>query len=491
MTFSPYPSAKSFKFSMMTGWPPCARAFLLCGAVWMGAVAPVAAQEKVVPQSPAEVHLSFAPLVKETAPAVVNVYTAKTVGTSQSTPLFNDPFFRRFFGGELQRVVPGPKRKVQNSLGSGVLIGADGVIVTNNHVIEGAEEIKVVLSDRREFEARVVGRDARTDLAVLKLELSGEALPFLQLSDSDALEVGDLVLAIGNPFGVGQTVTSGIVSALARTNIGVSDLNSFIQTDAAINPGNSGGALVDVSGHLVGVNTAIFTKTGASHGIGFAIPSNMVAHVVKSLLASGDVVRPWWGAVGQDVTADIAQALGMERPIGVMVTSIYPDGPAERAGLKVGDVIVAIEKHEIANAQDLRFRIATQSIGGSVQVKVMRRGGQETLKMTMEAPPEIPKKDQRLLRGRNPFAGAVVANLSPALADEVGLPLTTTGVIILELDRTGSAARLGFEPGDIVRKINGEPVTSVAHLGDLIKTPASGWLIALERSGQDINLVVR
>ena len=466
-------------------------ALSVAAAVMFGGILPAAAQDRVVPQSQGQVHLSFAPLVKETAPAVVNVYTAKTVNTSQTTPLFNDPFFRRFFGGELQRVVPGPKRKIQNALGSGVLIGADGVVVTNNHVIEGAEEIKVVLSDRREFEARVVGRDARTDLAVLKLDMGKEKLPFLQLSDSDALEVGDLVLAIGNPFGVGQTVTSGIVSALARTNIGVSDLNSFIQTDAAINPGNSGGALINVSGQLVGVNTAIFTKSGGSHGIGFAMPSNMVAHVVKSLLASGDVVRPWWGAVGQDVTADIAQTLGMERPVGVMVTSIYPGGPAERAGLKVGDVIVAIEKHEITNAQDLRFRIATQSIGGSVQVKVMRRGGQETLKMAMEAPPEVPKKDKRLLRGRNPFAGAMVANLSPALADEIGLPHITTGVIILELDRTGSAARLGFEPGDIVRKVNGEPITSVASLGELIKVPASGWLIALERDGQNINLVVR
>ncbi|HEY9163271.1 MAG TPA: DegQ family serine endoprotease [Magnetovibrio sp.] len=468
-----------------------ALALVLCGAAILAGAAPVVAQNRMVPQSQGEVHLSFAPLVKATAPAVVNVYTSKTINTSQTTPLFNDPFFRRFFGGELKRVVPGPKRKVQNALGSGVLIGADGVVVTNNHVIEGAEEVKVVLNDRREFEARVVGRDARTDLAVLKLDMGKETLPYLQLSDSDALEVGDLVLAIGNPFGVGQTVTSGIVSALARTNIGVSDLNSFIQTDAAINPGNSGGALVDVQGRLVGVNTAIFTKSGGSHGIGFAIPSNMVAHVVKSLLVTGDVVRPWWGAVGQDVTAEIAQTLGMERPVGVMVTSIYPKGPSERAGLKVGDVIVGIENHEIANAQDLRFRIATQSVGGTVQVKVMRHGGQQILTMAMEAPPEIPKKDQRLLRGNNPFAGAVVANLSPALADEVGLPLTTTGVMILELDRTANAARLGFEPGDIVRKLNGEEVTSVAHLSQLIKTPASGWLIAIERDGQNINLVVR
>ena len=458
----------------------------LCVSVLAGA----SAQDKVVPQSQGQVHLSYAPLVKKTAPAVVNVYTAKTVRTRQVSPLFNDPFFRRFFG-DRALTKPGPKRKVQNSLGSGVIIDAAGVVVTNNHVIEGAEEIKVVLSDRREFEARVVGRDERTDLAVLKLDMAGEALPYLELSNSDNVEVGDLVLAIGNPFGVGQTVTSGIVSALARNNVGVSDLNSFIQTDAAINPGNSGGALVDVSGRLVGVNTAIFTKSGGSHGIGFAIPSNMVEHVVKSLLASGDVVRPWWGATGQDVTADIAGALGMDRPLGVMVTSIYPHGPAERAGLKVGDVIIALDNHETANAQDLRFRIATQSVGGAVKVTVVRRGGAQVLDMAMEAPPETPKRDMTLLRGRHPFAGAKVANLSPALADEVGLPHTITGVIILELDRTSNAARLGFEPGDIIRKLNGEAIESVDHLQSLIKSPSSGWLIAIERGGRDMNMVIR
>jgi len=466
----------------------CIRALAFITITLMSAV--TFAQDKIVPQSKGQVQLSYAPLVKKTAPAVVNIYTAKTVRTRQVSPLFNDPFFRRFFGDRVPSAA-GPKRKVQNALGSGVIIEANGVVVTNNHVIEGAEEIKVVLSDRREFEARVVGRDKRTDLAVLKIDVGDEALPFLELSNSDQLEVGDLVLAIGNPFGVGQTVTGGIVSALARNNVGVSDLNSFIQTDAAINPGNSGGALIDLSGRVVGVNTAIFTKSGGSHGIGFAIPSNMVGHVVKSLLASGDVVRPWWGAAGQDVTAKISRALGMERPVGVMVTSIYPDGPAARAGLKVGDVIVAIEGHETANAQDLRFRIATQFVGGTVKVDVMRQGGQLSLSMAMEAPPEKPRRNTTLLRGRHPLEGALVANLSPALADEVGMVHTMTGVIVLKLDRTLAAARVGVEPGDIIRKLNGEAVQSVKHLTDLIKTPASGWLIGLERQGRDMNVVGR
>ena len=452
---------------------------------------PGLAQDKSVPQTKMQVQLSYAPLVKKTAPAVVNIYTAKTVRTRQVQPLFNDPFFRQFFGDQLRRTVPGPKRKVQNSLGSGVLIGNDGVIVTNNHVIEGAEEIKVALSDRREFSARVLGRDKRTDIAVLKIDAEGEELPFLRLSNSDQLEIGDLVLAIGNPFGVGQTVTSGIVSAMARNNTGVSDLNSFIQTDAAINPGNSGGALVDMQGRLVGVNTAIFSKSGGSLGIGFAIPVNMVSHVVQSLLTSGNVVRPWLGAAGQNVTSDIAQALGMKRPYGVMVTTVHDQGPAKRVGVKVGDVLLSINGHELDDVQDLRFRIATLSVGEVAKVSVMRRGGKVQLDMTLDAPPEIPKRDETVLQGRHPFGGARVANLSPALADQLGLPHVLTGVIILQLDRTGSAARLGFEAGDIVRKINGDPVLGVRTLAAMVQDPRSGWLIVFERGGRQLKLVVR
>jgi len=452
---------------------------------------PAFSQDKAVPQSQAQMQLSFASLVKKTAPAVVNIYTSKTVRTRQMQPLFNDPFFRRFFGNQLRRSLPGPRRKVQNALGSGVLIGNDGIIVTNNHVIEGADEIKVVLSDRREFSARVLGRDKRTDLAVLKISVKGEPLPFLTLSDSDQVEVGDLVLAIGNPFGVGQTVTSGIVSALSRNNVGVSNLNSFIQTDAAINPGNSGGALVDMQGRVVGVNTAIFSKSGGSLGIGFAIPANMVSHVVKSLLMSGSVVRPWLGAAGQNVTSNIAQALGMKRPVGVLVTSIHDLGPAKRGGIKVGDVIVAINDHVLNDVQDLRFRIAIQSVGAQAKVTVMRRGGKVALSLLLDAPPEIPKRNETWLRGRHPFSGARVANLSPALTDQLGLPHTMTGVIILQLDRSGSAARLGLNAGDIVRKINGDPVTSVKNLKTMISTPRSGWLVALERNGRTMNLVVR
>ena len=469
------------------------RALAFCVALFACGVSAVSshAQTKIVPQNQGQVRYSYAPVVKKTAPAVVNVFTAKNVRTSRYVPLFDDPFFSQFFGDNVRRAVPGPKKKVQNSLGSGVLIDADGLVVTNNHVLEGADEIKVVLHDRREFSAKVLGKDERTDIAVLKLDLKGEKLPFLHLSDSDQVEVGDLVLAIGNPFGVGQTVTSGIVSALARTAVGVSDLNSFIQTDAAINPGNSGGALVDVSGNLIGINTAIFTKTGASNGIGFAIPANMVNRVVTSLVTSGNVVRPWLGAKGQGVTADIAENLGMPRPYGVMITSVYGDGPAARGGLKVGDVVLSVDNKEIRDAQDLRFRIATLAVGGSTRVAVMRRGGQVMVDIALEAPPEVPKRNETLLRGRHPFQGAVVGNLSPKLADELGLEHEKTGVIVLALDRKGNAARLGFERGDIVRKLNGVPVTGVKQLLELLREAASTWVIRIERGGRESNIVIR
>ena len=464
---------------------------VLAATLLFGNALPAFAQSKVVPQNQVEIKLSYASLVKKTAPAVVNVFTSKTVRSRPMSPLFNDPFFQRFFGGRLHGGAMGPKNKVQNALGSGVLIDGQGIIVTNNHVIEGADEIKVVLSDRREFSATLVGSDKRTDIAVLKIDTHGEVLPFLKFSDPDALEIGDLVLAIGNPFGVGQTVTSGIVSAMARTNIGVSDLNSFIQTDAAINPGNSGGALIDMHGRLIGVNTAIFSKSGGSHGIGFAIPVDMISHVVKSLLSSGDVVRPWLGASGQNVTPDLAQALGMKRPFGIMITSIHKLGTAKRAGLKIGDVLLSINGHELHEVQDLRFRIATQSVGDLAKVTVMRRGGKVELDMILEAPPEDPKKDETLLQGAHPLSGAVVANLSPALADSLGLTAELSGVIILNLDRAQSAARLGLKPGDIVRQINGIDITSVHQLAAIVDVQQSSWMLILERGGRNIKLVVR
>ncbi|MCK5546547.1 MAG: trypsin-like peptidase domain-containing protein, partial [Rhodospirillaceae bacterium] len=347
-------------------------------------------------------------------------------------------------------------------------------------------------SDRREFEAVIVGKDERTDLAVLKIKNAGKDFSFLELNNSDNLEVGDLVLAIGNPFGVGQTVTSGIVSALARTQIGVSDLGSFIQTDAAINPGNSGGALIGMDGKLIGINTAIFSKSGGSMGIGFAIPSNMVSSVVRAIQTGGRAVRPWFGASGHGVTADIARNIGLDRPVGVMITNVFDNGPAKRAGIIRGDVVLNMGGHEVQNPQDLRFRIATLSPGGSVDVSVWRNRKTQNISLPLEAPPEIPSKNETILKGRSPVAGALTANLSPALADELGLSMNNiNGVIILKIIKNSNASRFGFASGDIFKEINGQSVSSVSGLMRILKTPSKLWRITIDRGGRKMSMAIK
>src|SRR5689334_7475248 len=344
-------------------------------ATMLVATPPVPAQERRIPNSAAEVRHSYAPVVQLAAPAVVNVYAARTVATRN--PLLDDPFFRRFFQ------TPGMQQdQVERSLGSGVLVDSSGLVVTNNHVIEGADQVKVSLHDKREFDAEVVLKDARTDLAVLRIQDSRERFQALDFADSDALQVGDVVLAIGNPFGIGQTVTHGIVSALARTQVGISDYQFFIQTDAAINPGNSGGALVDLTGKLVGINTAIFSRSGGSQGIGFAIPANMVRVVVASAKSGGKAVkRPWLGAKLQAVTPEIAETLGLKLPNGALVANVAPNSPAARAGLKPSDLIVGVEGQQIDDPNAFDYRFATRPLGGSAQIDVQRSG--KTVKLTV------------------------------------------------------------------------------------------------------------
>ncbi len=443
----------------------------------------VAAAEVQVPSSKTQIRLSFAPLVRKAAPAVVNIYTRKVVRTRQVSPLFNDPFFRRFFGEGFGGGLGIPRARVQNSLGSGVIVDPDGLIVTNEHVIEGADTITVVLAYRREFDATIVGIDKRTDLAILDVEARGKSLPFLELRDSDTLEVGDLVLAIGNPFGVGQTVTSGIVSAQARTGVGTSDLSLFIQTDAAINPGNSGGALVGMDGKLVGINSAIFSKSGGSLGIGFAIPSNMVRAVIAGV-RGGRLVRPWFGAWGQMVTAEIAGNLGMERPAGVLVNRVYKRGPADRARLRVGDVILAVNGHEVDDPEALKFRIATLPVGDAADLTVWRRGRERTLTVRLVEPPEDPPRDVTELSGKQPLAGATVANLSPALAAEVGLDEFDPGILVVGVRRGSTAGRLGFRVGDRILAVNGEEVATVRRLKKTLARRTSRWRLVIERDGR-------
>ena len=460
-------------------------ALLLLSAVLL-AIAPARADHRVVPGSDVEARLSFAPLVREVVPAVVNIYT-RTVVAGPVSPFFEDPLFRRFFGDAF----PAPQGdRIQNSLGSGVIVDASGLIVTNHHVIAGADEITVVLADRTEYDAEIVQDDERTDLAVLRIETEGRELPALELGDPDDLQVGDLVLAVGNPFGVGQTVTSGIVSALARTSIGVSDFRSFIQTDAPINPGNSGGALVDMHGRLAGVNTAIYSRSGGSVGIGFAVPSVMVATVLNAA-RGGSLVRPWLGASGQDMTSGLADSMGMDRPRGVLISEIVADGPADRGGLRVGDVVVAIGGREIVDGQELRFRIATRQAGGTATLTVLRDGDERDLVVPLEAPPEDPPRDLTLLEGRNPLAGATVGNLSPAFADEIGAGTGLRGVIITSIGRGTPAHRFRVAPGDIVRTINGEDIDSVDELERMLRDGAREWRVVLERNGQPVRIAVR
>jgi serine protease Do len=434
------------------------------------------AQERVVPQSPAQVQLSFAPVVQRAAPAVVNVYSNRIV------PQAVNPFFQQFFG-------QGPMRnRVEQSLGSGVIVRADGVILTNHHVVEGGQEIRIALTDRREFQARILLSDPRTDLAVLKIEPEGQSLPFLQFGDSDRVQVGDLVLAIGDPFGVGQTVTSGIVSALARSNGGADDYQFFIQTDAPINPGNSGGALVTMDGRLIGINSSIVSSSGASVGIGYAIPANMARIVVEGAL-SGGIKRPWLGADGQAVTAEIARSLGLARPEGVLIAQVHPRSPAAQAGLRRGDVVVSVDGFEIADANALRYRVATRRPGDMVSVRYWRDGAVQTASLRVALPPDD-SRNETTITGANPMQGARVANITPALADEMQMDLMASGVVVLAIANASAADRFGFEQGDVIRQINGARIQTVAELRRALDS-ADAWQIALQRGERLLNLAVR
>ncbi|MDX2234731.1 MAG: DegQ family serine endoprotease [Hyphomonadaceae bacterium] len=436
--------------------------------------------DRRVPGSRAEAQLSLAPVVRQVSPAVVNVYAQRVVRQRRS---ILEDMMRGLppsaFGGMT-------RERIEQSLGSGVLVRADGVIVTNNHVVEGADALKVVLSDRREFEARVLVADSRTDLAVLKINAPGEQMPFLAFADTRQAQVGDFVIAIGNPFGLQQTVTSGIISALARTEVGINDFSFFIQTDAAINRGNSGGALVDMNGALVGVNTAIFSESGGSNGIGFAIPSEMVRRVVESALQGGQVVRPWLGVSAQPVTSQLARSLGLDRPRGVLVDDVWPGGPAQRAGVQRGDVILAVNGVDVNDDQALRYQAATQRPGVSIPLRIVRGSSQQTLNARVDAPPRTPAPDPRTISGANPLDGTRVVSLSPATAEEAGLSPFITGAYIDQIDRRGTAARLGFQPGDVIREVNGQPVRNSAELQRAMA--AGPWTIALLRNGQPIQV---
>lgn len=448
--------------------------------------------EAQVPHSETQVRLSFAPIVKKTAPAVVNIYT-KTLVQARN-PFLGDPVFQHFFGERQFLGGPSgaPAARVQSSLGSGVLVRSDGIVITNNHVVEGSDAIKVELSDKRQYDAKIVAQDERTDLAALKLiGTNNQQLPFLELHDADTLEVGDLVLAIGNPYGIGQTVTNGIVSALARNQVGIQDFRSLIQTDAAINPGNSGGALVTMDGKLVGINTAIVSKSGGSSGVGFAIPSNLVAPILASVDKGGKVKRPWIGLAVENVTSEIAASLGLSYPMGVLIRGVSKNGPAHKAGLKVGDLLTHIDGQELSSEGAFRFRLAVRPIGATLKMKAIRSGNSLEFDVPLEEPKDFPKKNPTPLAGRQPLAGATVANLSPALSSELGLDDVESGVIILEIKRGSPVHRLGLMPGDVVESVNGSAPNTVNDLIDFLQRAKNGWALGLRRGDEKFTIDVR
>ncbi|MGH7004882.1 MAG: DegQ family serine endoprotease, partial [Alphaproteobacteria bacterium] len=437
-----------------------------------------------VPENRSEVQLSYAPLVKQTAGAVVNVYAAHSVAAR--SPFAGDPFFEQFFGDRFS----GPPR-VQSSLGSGVIADASGIIVTNNHVIRDADTVKVALSDGREFESKVLLKDESTDLAILKID-AGEPLPSLKLADSDKVEVGDLVLAIGNPFGVGQTVTSGIVSAQARTRVGISDFDFFIQTDAAINPGNSGGALIDMSGELIGINTAIFSRSGGSVGIGFAIPANMVRAVVETAKGGADTFeRPYIGATFQNVTPDVADGLGMRQPYGALVTNITKDGPADKAGLRVGDVVLSVDGVRIENPDGLGYRMTTAGIGKTVKFDLLSRSKEKSVMVALQKPDPDSPENQLMIQGKNPLSGALVLKLSSTSATRLRLPAETEGIAVDKVYPNSPAARIGLQPGDIVRSVNGAQIASIADLTKAMSSNPVLWRFEFERGGAIVRQIIR
>jgi len=436
---------------------------------------------RVVPQNQAQVQLSYSPVVKQTAPAVVNVFTSRTVRARRSD------FFDFMFGAR-----QAPRERMQSSLGSGVIVRSNGVIVTNAHVVKGADELKIVLNDRREFEAKVVAQDEEIDVAVLQIETKGERLPFLRVSQGQAgLEIGDIVLAIGNPFGVGQTVTSGIVSALGRTN--VTDVSSFIQTDAAVNPGNSGGALVSLSGELVGVNTAIFSRSGGSNGIGFAIPGELVARAVDSALSEGRIVRPWIGARTQGLDSNMAAALGLDRSRGAIINDIYPKGPADQAGLQERDVILSIDGTDINDDSGLKFKLATLRKGQNANVKIWRDNRERIISVRADTPKETPLRDKRLIDGYHSLDGATVVNLSPALADELGVDPYLSGVMVTKTERRSAASANGLRPGDVIVKLNDNEISSTRHLESVLKTvdKPEEFDLSIDRSGRIYDVPAR
>ncbi|SLN38275.1 Periplasmic pH-dependent serine endoprotease DegQ precursor [Pseudoruegeria aquimaris] len=441
--------------------------------------------ETRVPVSQAEISLGFAPLVKEAAPAVVNIYAKRIVQARAVSPFASDPFFGRLFQ-DLGR----PQPRVQNSLGSGVILSEDGFVVSNHHVVGEATDIRVVLSDRREFAAQVVLADEQADLAILKLE-GAEGMPHLALRDSASVEVGELVLAIGNPFGVGQTVSSGIVSGLARSGAATGSARGyFIQTDAPINPGNSGGALIDVNGDLIGVNTSILTRSGGSNGIGFAIPSALVAQFLKQAReGQTSFQRPWAGLEGQAVDGDLAEGLGLSVPEGILVSDVHPQSPFAEAGVRQGDVILSVDGLPVNSGPEMIYRMSVAGLGETSLISVLRAGERLDLTVPLIRAPDMPDRAARVLGERDVLPGLALARINPAVGEELGLPLRAEGVVVTEPGPV--AVRIGLRMGDVILAVNGARVETPADVARALRAVGRTVDLQVIRSGQRVSLRFR
>ncbi|HTR46519.1 MAG TPA: DegQ family serine endoprotease [Verrucomicrobiae bacterium] len=422
----------------------------------------------------------FASVLKTAMPAVVNIHTSKVVKSRQSqSPFFNDPMFRQFFGDQFGNETPRAER--EHSLGSGVIVTADGTILTNNHVVDGATDIQVDLSDKREFQAKLVGTDAKTDIAVLKIDATN--LPTLAIGDSSKLRVGDVVFAIGEPYGLDGTATMGIVSATGRSLNGViENYEDFIQTDAAINPGNSGGAMVDLHGNLIGINTAILAESGGNQGIGFAIPINMARSVMDQIVSHGKVVRGYLGLFPQDVDASLAKQFGLSQPTGALVGQVEADTPAARAGLKRGDVILALNGQTVTSANDLRLRISQTPPGTNVKLQISRDGKTQDVTVALGELPEKADKGSSEESGSGGLEGVNVQQLTPEITEQLQLQPGTRGVVVTSIDPASPAASK-LQRGDVIQEVNHKPVTSIEDYRQAVSAAKGPVLLLVNHQG--------
>lgn len=453
-------------------------------AMTLAAAPPVAASRPVP---------DFTAVAKAAMPAVVNISSARIVRAPEGGPMgpfFSDPFFQYFFGEEFSRQFRVPRERREQSLGSGVLVKPEGIILTNNHVVEKATEVRVTLADKREFAAKIVGADPKTDLAVLRI--AGGPFPILPLGDSDRVEVAEPVIAIGNPFGLSQTVTQGIISAVGRANVGITDYEDFLQTDAAINPGNSGGALVNVRGELIGINTAIFSQTGGYMGIGFAIPSNMAKTVMEQILKSGKVARGWLGLSIQDVTPAMSRSLGLTEPKGALVGDVSPKSPAASAGLQRGDVILRLNDKLVEDSGHLRNLVAGIRPGTTISLTILREGKEQRVPVAVgEQPSErAPAREQAAPAEATRALGLIVTDPTSELLRRLDLPRGAKGALVREVQPGSPAQEAGLRPGDLIQEVNRRPIRSAREFAETVRQQKGKDLLLLVNRGGSTAFVV-